>query len=91
VSPFQPPLVGHNAVRAHLLAAAEAEDQVEVTFERHWVSGSTVLAAWHMSYVGRSDRSRVRVAGFLTLEMQADRCARVRLWTEGRPETDAAG
>lgn len=91
VSPFQPPLVGHNAARAHLLEAAEAQDQVEVTFERHWASGSTVLAAWHMSYVGRSDRLRVRVAGFVTLEMRADRCSRLRLWTERRPEADGAG
>ena len=51
--PFEPPLVGHNAIRAYLLEAAEAEDQVEFTIERHWVAGATVLAAWHASFVRR--------------------------------------
>ncbi len=28
---------------------------VEFTVERHWVSGSTVLAAWHASWIGQTD------------------------------------
>lgn len=88
--PFEPPLVGRNALRADLLAAAEVEEQVEFTIERHWVVGPTILAAWHLSYVHRTTRSRVRLAGFLTLEVAADgRIARARWWYNRR-ETAAA-
>ena len=51
--PFEPPLVGHNAIRAYLLEAAESQADVEFTVERHWVAASTVLAAWHASFVRR--------------------------------------
>jgi ketosteroid isomerase-like protein len=89
--PFEPPLVGHNAVRAYLLEAAEAQDQVEMTVERHWVVGPTVLAAWHAGFVRRTDRSRVRLAGFMTLEIADDgRIARFREWWHRR-ETPATG
>ena len=52
--PFGAPLVGHNALQAYLLDAAASERDVEFTVERHWVSGETVLAAWHATY-GRRD------------------------------------
>jgi ketosteroid isomerase-like protein len=88
--PFEPPLVGHNALRALLLVASRTEEQAEMIFERHWVSGPTVLAAWHASFVRRTDRARVRIAGFLTLETDADgRIARHRAWWHRR-ETPAA-
>ena len=35
--PFEPPMVGSNALRAYLLKMAESQDQVEMTVERHWV------------------------------------------------------
>lgn len=83
--PFEPPLVGHNAIRAYLLQAAEVQDQVEVTIERHWAVGSTILAAWHASFVRRPTRARVRVAGFMTLEIDADaRITRFREWWHRR-------
>ena len=83
--PFEPPLVGHNAVRAYLLQAAETQEQVEVTIERHWVAGPTVLAAWHASFIRRPTRERVRLAGFMTLEIDADgRIARLREWWHRR-------
>lgn len=83
--PFEPPLVGHNAVRAYLLQAAETQEQVEVTIERHWVVGPTVLAAWHASFVRRPTRERVRLAGFMTLEIDADaRITRLREWWHRR-------
>lgn len=83
--PFEPPLVGHNAIRAYLGQAAETQEQVEVTIERHWVVGSTVLAAWHASYVRRPTRERVRLAGFMTLELDAaDRIVRFREWWHRR-------
>ena len=83
--PFEPPLVGHNAIRAYLLEASRSQDQVEFTVERHWVSGPTVLAAWHASFVRRSGGARVRLAGFMTLEIGADgRVERFREWWHRR-------
>ena len=88
--PFEAPMVGSNALRAYLLQAAEAQDQVEMTVERHWVVGETVLAAWHASFVRRSNRTRVRLAGFMTLEIADDgRISRFREWWHRR-ETPAA-
>ena len=79
--PFGAPLVGHNALRAFLLASAETQRDVEFTVERHWVSGTTVLAAWHATWTGRKDGRLARVAGFLTAETGADdRINRYREW-----------
>lgn len=70
--PFGAPLVGHNALRAFLLDSAARQRDVEFTVERHWVAGSTVLAAWHASWVGRTDGTVVRIAGFLSADVAAD-------------------
>jgi ketosteroid isomerase-like protein len=81
VDPFGAPLVGHNALRAYLLASAETQRDVEFTVERHWVSGTTVLAAWHATWVGRKDGKVTRMAGFLTAEVAPDgRISRFREW-----------
>jgi hypothetical protein len=86
--PFERPLVGHNALRAYLLEAAKTQQQVEMTVERHWVVGQTVLAAWHASYVRRTDAARVRLAGFMTLEIDGDgRIHRFREWWHRREGT----
>ena len=79
--PFGEPLIGHNALRAFLLRDAETQRDVDFTVERHWVSGSTVLAAWHASWTGRADGTLVRLAGFLTADVAADgRIARFHEW-----------
>lgn len=79
--PFREPLVGHNALRAFLLQAAETQRDVDFLVERHWVSGSTVLAAWHASWVRRRDGQLVRSAGFLAAEVMSDgRISRFREW-----------
>lgn len=79
--PVDPPLVGHNALRADLLAASSIEEQVAFTWERHWVVPPTILAPWRMSYVDRRSRARVSLAGFATLEVAPDgRIARSRWW-----------
>jgi ketosteroid isomerase-like protein len=89
--PFEPPMVGSNALRAYLLKMAGSQDQVEMTVERHWVVGATVLAAWHAGYVAVPTRARVRLAGFMTLEVADDgRISRLREWWHRR-ETPAAG
>ncbi len=87
--PFGAPLVGHVALRAYLLDAAESQRDVEFTVERHWVLGETVLAAWHATFTRRASGHLVRMAGFLTAEVSGDgRIARFREWTryglEGR-------
>jgi hypothetical protein len=89
--PFDEPLVGSLALRAYLSEAYERQDQLDVTFERHWVVPPTVLAAWHASYVHRVTRARVQLAGFMTFELAPDgRVARFREWYH-RHETPAAG
>jgi ketosteroid isomerase-like protein len=89
--PFEPPMVGHNALRAYLLEMAQTQEQVDMAVERHWVVGPTVLAAWHASFIRKPDGARVRLAGFMTLEIAEDgRIARYRGWWHRR-ETPTAG
>jgi ketosteroid isomerase-like protein len=87
--PFEPPLVGHNAVRAYLLKAAELQEEVSFTVERHWVVDPTILAVWHATYMQRSDRAGIRLAGFMTLEMRDGKIVRLREWYHRR--SSAAG
>lgn len=78
--PFAAPHVGLNAVRALLLEASRREEQVEFTFERHWVVPPTILAPWHASHVDRDRRARVRTAGFVALEVAPDGRIRLARW-----------
>ena len=79
--PFGGPLVGHNALRAFLLASAETQRDLDFTVERHWVSGSTVLAAWHASWTQRTDGGLTRVAGFIAADIASDgRISRFHEW-----------
>ena len=79
--PFGEPLVGHNALRAFLLESAEAQRDVDFTVERHWVSGSTLLAAWHASWTRRSDGGLTRSAGFIAADIASDgRISRFHEW-----------
>jgi len=79
--PFGAPLVGHNALREFMLESAETQRDVDFTVERHWVSGSTVLAAWHASWIRRDGGDRVRTAGFLTADVASDgRISRFHEW-----------
>ena len=86
LDPFEPPLAGHNALRAYLLEAADAERHYDLAIERHWVSGDTALAAWHASWNRADDeRAKVRQAGFLSAEVGEDgRIGRLKLWTVTR-------
>jgi hypothetical protein len=82
--PWSPALAGHSDLRAYLLTAASAERDLQLVVERHWVSGDTVLAAWHATWIG-SDRAAVRHAGFLTAEVGVGNCIlRMRLWAVAR-------
>jgi len=82
--PFEPPLVGHIAVRAYLLKAAELQQDLIFEVERHWVVDPTILVAWHAGYIQHSDLARVRLAGFMTLETSDGKIARLRQWYHRR-------
>ena len=83
--PWSAMLAGHNDLRAYLLTAASAERDLELAVERHWVSGDTVLAAWHAGWTSR-DAGVVRLAGFLVAEVgSSGRIAKMRLWTVAHP------
>ncbi len=83
--PFEPPFVGRNELRRNLLEASESEEQVEFTFERHWVVPPTILAVWHASHVDRHSRARIRLAGFVALEIADDgRIRKARFWYNRR-------
>lgn len=88
---FGPPMVGHNAIRAYWLSAADEQDQVEFTIERHLVSGDTVVGIWHLSYVVRADGERRRASGVLVLDLRDGRIERLREWWQERPAGTAGG
>jgi limonene-1,2-epoxide hydrolase len=67
--PFEEPLRGANAIRAYWNEAAAAQVHVEFDAERIWVSGRTVLASWHAAFTRRATAQRVRLRGFMTLEV----------------------
>ena len=79
--PFEPPLMGANAIRAHWNAVARDQVHVEFDAERIWVAGSTVLASWHAAVTQRADAQRVRYRGFLTFELEpGGLVTRLRAW-----------
>ena len=85
LDPFDPPLAGHLGLRAYLLQAAEAERHYDLVIERHWVSGDTILAAWHASWNRSADEAKVRQAGFLSADVGGDGCIeRLKMWTVAR-------
>jgi len=81
VGPFSPPIVGHNALRAHWLSLAARQDQVEFTIERHLVSGDTIVAIWHLGYVLREDGGRRRASGVMVLDTSHGLIERLREWS----------
>ncbi|CAN5826439.1 hypothetical protein BH24CHL5_BH24CHL5_05710 [soil metagenome] len=79
--PFSEPLSGVVAIRALWNDVAASQANVEFDAERIWVNGSTVLASWHAAYTRRATAERVRVRGFMTLELGDDRLVqRFRQW-----------
>jgi ketosteroid isomerase-like protein len=83
--PFEEPLRGANAIRAYWNHAAATQANVDFDAERIWVSGETVLATWHAAFTRRSTAERVRLRGFMTLELGAGgKVHRFREWTHSR-------
>ena len=85
LDPFEEPLRGDLAIRAAWNAAAASRASVEMDVERFWVQGDVVLASWHGAYTRRDTADRVRLRGFLMLEVGPDgRIVRHREWTHAR-------
>jgi hypothetical protein len=83
--PFDEHLTGALAIRAHWNRAAAEQASVEFDAERAWISGPTVLVAWHGAWTRRETAERIRERGFMTLELDDDRLiVRERHWTVGR-------
>ena len=79
--PFRDPYVGSNAIRAMWNDIAANEVHVEFDAERIWVAGRTILASWHAAYTDRTNSDRIRIRGFITLELNdARKVLRVREW-----------
>lgn len=81
--PFADPLQGLNAIRGLWNDICATHAHVEFDAERIWVSGETVLASWHAAYTRLGTAERVRVRGFMTMEMtESDprRVQRLKQW-----------
>ena len=80
--PFEPSLTDANAIRAWWNQIAATRAQQEFDAERIWVSGRAVLASWHGAYTVSATSERVRVRGFITLELDDQGLVeRLRLWS----------
>jgi hypothetical protein len=83
--PFAEPLSGRNAIRARWNGICASQLHVDFDAERIWVSGATALASWHGAYTRRSTAERVRVRGFMTLEIdETGAVRRFRQWPQAR-------
>jgi ketosteroid isomerase-like protein len=83
--PFRDPFVGSNAIRGRWNDIARNERHIEFDAERVWISGATVLASWHGAYTDTTNGDRVRMRGFMTLELDdARRVRRLREWPVSR-------
>ncbi len=79
--PFGEPHRGANAIRAMWNEISANEVHVEFDAERIWVSGRTVLASFHAAYTDRANSDRVRLRGFLVLEVDdGGKVWRAREW-----------
>lgn len=76
--PFAEPLHGLNAIRALWNDIAATQAHIEFDAERIWVSGDTVLTSWHAAYTARATSERVRVRGFMTMEISESNPRRVQ-------------
>lgn len=79
--PFVDQLTGVNAIRARWNHICENTANVEFDAERVWAAGGTALASFHAAYTRRDDGGRVRVRGFMSLEVDDDgKVWRFRQW-----------
>ena len=80
-NPFADALTGGNAIRERWNHICANTANVEFDAERVWVAASTVLASFHAAYTRREDGGRVRVRGFMAIEVDDDKLVgRFRQW-----------
>ncbi len=80
-NPFQDAVVGANALRQMWNDIAASQANVEFDAEHVWVVGATVLTSFHGAYTNRETTERVRVRGFMTIEVNDDGLIqRLRQW-----------
>lgn len=86
--PFREAFRGANEIRAMWNDIAANEANVEFDAERVWVNAATVLASFHAAYTDRTNAQRIRIRGFMTLELDdAGLITRLREW----PVTQVVG
>ena len=79
--PFAPPLRDQTAIRAWCNGVAASVVHTEMDAEHLWLSGDTVLVAFHGAWTERASAARTRIRGMLTIELNADRrISRARAW-----------
>ena len=69
--PWGPTCVGVLAIRARWNALAATRAHIDFDIERHWTSGSAVIAAWHGAYTVRASAARVRQRAVTIFELDA--------------------
>lgn len=79
--PFGPTIVGATDIRAWCNEVAASVVHAEADAEHIWLSGDTVLVAFHGAWSSLSSGERHRIRGMLVLELDADRAIRrARAW-----------
>jgi ketosteroid isomerase-like protein len=79
--PFAPAMADATAIRAWCNAVAASVAHAEADAERIWLSGDTVLVAFHGAWTVRASADRTRIRGMLSLELDGDRkVRRARAW-----------
>jgi hypothetical protein len=80
--PFAPSITDANGLRAWWNEMAATRANQEFDAERVWVSGRTVLSSWHGAFTAAATAERMRVRGFITLELDGSGLVeRLRLWS----------
>ena len=89
-TPFDPPLMGLDAIHDHWKAGAgQTQTEVVFTYDVLSVAGDLGLAHWRATFVRLPARSAVRLDGALAARFDANgRCTEFREWWH-RQETPA--
>jgi ketosteroid isomerase-like protein len=79
--PFEPALIGANAIREYWNRVAAEQTHVDFDAERTWVAGNTVFSSWHSAHTLELTAERIRERGFSTAELDEDgQITRLRDW-----------
>ena len=85
-TPFDPPMVGHDAIRQYWIAGAK-NSQRQVKFSAHPITfdGQTGYALWHATFERVPSNSQVELEGVLSAQFDSQmRCTVFREWWHRR-------